>query len=206
MKRVFLVFLAVLLFVPVLLIPVSADEVYVFEALPQNVVLFDSDFDFSVYGNGFVYLGRLPEGLYHVNFCGLGDDCFLSEPFVVSYYDSFDAFGGSFPADIETYTFCFSVESLVLQFVLFYYPVEDCTVFLSSDVVISELGFSSVQFSPTDSQPDFLSNCSDVVSSGLSTVSNICSTIANDGFLLLCVGFIFLGGCVGLSGRLLSRD
>ena len=39
----------------------------------------------------------------------------------------------------------------------------------------------------------------------LSTIGNICTTIVGQPILLLTVGFLFVGGCVGIFGRLLSR-
>ena len=38
-----------------------------------------------------------------------------------------------------------------------------------------------------------------------STIGNICTTIVGQPILLLTVGFLFVGGCVGIFGRLLSR-
>lgn len=37
-------------------------------------------------------------------------------------------------------------------------------------------------------------------------VEKICETIVSQPLLLLTVGFLFVGGCVGIFGRLLSRD
>ena len=36
-------------------------------------------------------------------------------------------------------------------------------------------------------------------------VGTICETIVSQPLLLLTVGFLFVGGCVGIFGRLLSR-
>ena len=36
-------------------------------------------------------------------------------------------------------------------------------------------------------------------------VGTICTTIVGQPLLLLTVGFLFIGGCVGIFGRLLSR-
>ena len=37
-------------------------------------------------------------------------------------------------------------------------------------------------------------------------VVDICETIVSQPLLLLTVGFLFIGGCVGIFGRLLSRN
>ena len=40
----------------------------------------------------------------------------------------------------------------------------------------------------------------------LDYVANICTTIVGQPLLLLTVGFLFIGGVVGIFGRLLSRN
>lgn len=40
----------------------------------------------------------------------------------------------------------------------------------------------------------------------LSYVADICTTIVGQPLLLLTVGFLFIGGVVGIFGRLLSRN
>lgn len=40
----------------------------------------------------------------------------------------------------------------------------------------------------------------------LSTIVEICSTIVDTPFLLFTCIFLFVGGCVGIIGRLLSRN
>lgn len=39
----------------------------------------------------------------------------------------------------------------------------------------------------------------------LEFIGKICTTIVSQPLLLLTVGFLFIGGCVGVFGRLLSR-
>lgn len=39
----------------------------------------------------------------------------------------------------------------------------------------------------------------------LTTVGDVCSTIVGEPLLLLTVGFLFIGGVIGIFGRLLSR-
>lgn len=39
----------------------------------------------------------------------------------------------------------------------------------------------------------------------LGYVADVCTTIVDQPLLLLTVGFLFVGGCVGIFGRLLSR-
>ena len=39
----------------------------------------------------------------------------------------------------------------------------------------------------------------------LSTVGDVCTTIVDEPLLLLTVGFLFVGGVIGIFGRLLSR-
>lgn len=44
-----------------------------------------------------------------------------------------------------------------------------------------------------------------VATSVMSQVVTICGTIVDTPLLLLTVGFLFIGGCIGIFGRLLSR-
>lgn len=44
-----------------------------------------------------------------------------------------------------------------------------------------------------------------VGTSVLSYVGNIATTIVDTPLLLLTVGFLFIGGCIGIFGRMLSR-
>lgn len=39
-----------------------------------------------------------------------------------------------------------------------------------------------------------------------SVVGTVCTTIVDNPLLLLTVGFLFVGGCIGIFGRLLSRN
>ena len=45
-----------------------------------------------------------------------------------------------------------------------------------------------------------------VATSIFSQVGAICSAIVNTPLLLFTTGFLFLGGCIGIFGRLLSRN
>lgn len=45
-----------------------------------------------------------------------------------------------------------------------------------------------------------------VVSNIIASISTIAETIVSTPLLLFTVGFLFLGGCVGIFGRLLSRN
>lgn len=44
-----------------------------------------------------------------------------------------------------------------------------------------------------------------VGSNVITYVGKICETIVSHPLLLLTVGFLFVGGCIGIFGRLLSR-
>lgn len=50
-----------------------------------------------------------------------------------------------------------------------------------------------------------LTDLGSVATSVLTYVANVCSTITEQPLLLLTVGFLFIGGVVGIFGRLLSR-
>ena len=50
-----------------------------------------------------------------------------------------------------------------------------------------------------------LADLVDVGGEVLTYVGSVCTTIVDQPLLLLTVGFLFVGGCVGIFGRLLSR-
>ena len=50
-----------------------------------------------------------------------------------------------------------------------------------------------------------LTSLGEVASKVIEYVGTICTTIVGQPLLLLTVGFLFIGGCVGIFGRLLSR-
>lgn len=210
MKRVVLVFLSFLLLLPLLMIPVSATEVFVFERVPTNIMFLGSDLDFFYQDGFFVYPGQVPSGKYSVSFDG-EDEAFLVDSIDVSFSEMVQL-GDSFYPGCTSECIFSGDGSLTVIFVCCYVAELDSTGFalISPDTgyVMDFSDYSSATFTSVHSSfgSDFFSNCINVVSSGLSTVSNICSVIANDGFLLLCAGFLFLGGLVGLSGRLMSRD
>lgn len=50
-----------------------------------------------------------------------------------------------------------------------------------------------------------LTSLGEVGTAVLGVIPDICSTIVTEPLLLLTVGFLFIGGCVGVFGRFLSR-
>ena len=53
---------------------------------------------------------------------------------------------------------------------------------------------------------ELLSDLGSVMSQIFLIISQIADTIVGTPLLLFTVGFLFLGGCVGIFGRLLSRN
>lgn len=51
-----------------------------------------------------------------------------------------------------------------------------------------------------------LTDLGTVVTQALSTVGDVCTTIVSEPLLLMTTGFLFLGGAIGIVGRLLSRN
>ncbi len=51
-----------------------------------------------------------------------------------------------------------------------------------------------------------LTDLTTVATSVLTYVGNVCATIVDQPLLLLTVGFLFIGGVIGIFGRLLSRN
>lgn len=57
----------------------------------------------------------------------------------------------------------------------------------------------------TNTMATLLEDLGLVATEVLEFVVNVCSTIVGNPLLLLTVGFLFIGGVVGIFGRLLSR-
>lgn len=53
---------------------------------------------------------------------------------------------------------------------------------------------------------DLIASFGDVVTGIMGQISTIASTIVSTPLLLFTTGFLFLGGCIGIFGRLLSRN
>lgn len=53
---------------------------------------------------------------------------------------------------------------------------------------------------------DLISQFSAVATGIWAQVQLVCSNIVAEPLLLFTVGFLFLGGCIGIFGRLLSRN
>lgn len=60
--------------------------------------------------------------------------------------------------------------------------------------------------STTTSLSDFLSNMGTIVTQVLSWVTDVADTILSNPVLYVTMGFLLLGGAVGILGRLLSRN
>ena len=53
---------------------------------------------------------------------------------------------------------------------------------------------------------DLLTSLGSVVTAALGSVGNICTTIVSQPLLLMTTGLLLLGGCIGIFGRLLSKN
>lgn len=51
-----------------------------------------------------------------------------------------------------------------------------------------------------------LSSLGEVVTAVMTYVGTICTTIIGQPLLLMTTGFLLLGGCIGIFGRLLSKN
>ena len=61
------------------------------------------------------------------------------------------------------------------------------------------------QTAQTSTMGTLLTTLGEVATSTLTYVGNVCTTIVGQPLLLLTVGFLFIGGVIGIFGRLLSR-
>lgn len=53
---------------------------------------------------------------------------------------------------------------------------------------------------------ELLTNIGTIVTQIMTTIGTVATAIVDTPILLLTVGFLFIGGCVGIFGRLLSRS
>lgn len=60
--------------------------------------------------------------------------------------------------------------------------------------------------SETNTMANLIASLSTVVTAVFGWVATICETIVGQPLLLLTVGFLVLGGAIGIFGRLLSRN
>lgn len=60
-------------------------------------------------------------------------------------------------------------------------------------------------FTATNTMSTLLSTLGTVATEIVGTIPDICDLIVGQPLLLLTVGFLFFGGCIGIFGRLLSR-
>lgn len=51
-----------------------------------------------------------------------------------------------------------------------------------------------------------LSSLGEVVTAVMTYVGTICTTIVGQPLLLMTTGFLLIGGCIGIFGRLLSKN
>lgn len=58
----------------------------------------------------------------------------------------------------------------------------------------------------THTMASLIGDLSTVGSSVLTNVDSVANTIMGNSLLLFTTGFLFIGGCVGILGRLLSRN
>lgn len=57
----------------------------------------------------------------------------------------------------------------------------------------------------TNTMATLLADLGTVATEVLEFVASVCATIVDNPLLLLTVGFLFIGGVIGIFGRLLSR-
>lgn len=201
MKRWFSLFLVALFFVPVLAVGASASEVYIFEYMEMPAALSDS-YDFIESDTLLVYDGILPPGVYDGSVDNGGINFTLKSPMVLS-----------FDSHIEDFQFCTVPVVLVgagmelnFDFTVFYNS--GCT-FVSMDGGFtpgSSVTVTRVGDLPSESGFDtLLGDVSSFTGSCISSVTKVADTITGSPLLLLTVGILFLGGCIGVTGRLFSR-
>ena len=62
-----------------------------------------------------------------------------------------------------------------------------------------------VETPEVNTMAELLTDLGTVATEVLAAVADVCTTIVDQPLLLLTVGFLFIGGVIGIFGRLLSR-
>lgn len=107
MKRALCVLLLLALTVPVLLIPASAAEEYVFEWINPEVMMLGDSYDFATAEGDtfFAYAGLVPEGTYTLSFqywdAAEGLEIFVIDPLTLVYEDTVDGLCASCTVLVE---------------------------------------------------------------------------------------------------------
>ena len=206
MKRYFVLIIVVLLLVPVLLVPAFAAEVYEFEF--SDGALFSDSFELIGNSGTYLYYGIVPSGLYNVSFSYSYSDLHdplsvvLSEPFYIDF--------GSYSPEVEAYGQFYSgtyiIDGMSSDYVFGVFQLDDITVAVV-DGVIDGISFILTPFNDA-SEGGFsvlVDNVSTFADTCINFVTEISKTITESPLLLLTVGFLFIGGCIGIAGRLLER-
>lgn len=215
MKRLSAFILALICCLPVISLGAAAKEVYVFYPFEVPVALDDS-FDFIVDSDSdwFLFEGVLPEGSYSLSVSMSDDYNFLDfrfiSPVLISHDPGFEFFdyycSGSCDVSLSfddeivftSFTYNFLVFDSVSMLGFFAPDTTDVRFDLSL--------FSALNASSVSSTQVLVMNTAQIITTSFSLVSDICSTIVNNSFLLMCAGILLLGGSIGITGRLFSRN
>lgn len=206
MKRFLAIFLSVLLILPVICIPC-------FAATGEYRFFFDGQAGTSDNGNVLTrYRGafELPEGTYSLNaFADTGTGNMLvleSEPFIISY-TPFGSFGSDFYIS-EIDVICMMVDSVgnivasaSVPLSIFYDSVLAETLVI---VPFYDDSNMTLIFTPEEKTEALIDQVKLLSRSYLDTVNQIVSFIVSNPLLLVTVGIFFVGGCIGIFGRLLK--
>ena len=210
MKRWFSLALVALFLVPVLAIGASAAEIYEFEYMERPMMYSDS-FDFVYHAGSFYCPVIIPDGSYVVHFSFTSSTCdyvFLSSP--VDFVFTFDP---EYGCDVFTSVIPFSRNGVSSDFLCFIGRGDalDGSMFvidfdMSSSMVSASLSLERVDSVSSESGFDsLLGDVSSFTGSCFSSITKVADTITGSPLLLLTVGILFIGGCIGISGRLFSR-
>lgn len=192
MKRLVTLSLALLLVLPLLVVPCFASSVYTF-TYSDN-----SNEERDLYG----CVGVVPEGVYNVEFYVDGSLIGTSvSPFTLAYTHSGEIYSFSVlvPVSFMGENFDFLLDGGYLSYAsegtFLRIPPSDAPELLT-------IRFVSV----SSSDVSVLDGFGTVAAAVIDWVGQIAAAIVEHPFLLVTVGIFFVGGCIALFGRLLSRN
>lgn len=211
MKRWFSLALVALFLMPVLAIVASASEIYQFE--PYFIpAMYSGMFDFFPFGESdgdeesFFCSEPLSEGVYCITFMVNNvPTVFDSVPL------SFELFDGDGDGIFEgLYAFAHLLDEDIFgsgyDTVLCVFEGEGTMLATGAVLGADSVVFERVGDLPSQGGFDsLLGDVSSFAGSCISFITKVADTITGSPFLLLTVGFLFLGGSIGITGRLFSR-
>lgn len=191
MKRFLAIFLSVLLILPVLLLPCLAASEYQF-----------SYWNTGDTGVSFLCTQAVQDGLYRLSFYASGSLVGETDSFSLSYRTSEQGQTASVVVPFRS-AYPNLNGNLPLKFVS---DGSSTAVLIPNIIGAQNPQIYYFVLSPVQKSTFVLNGLSSVAQSVIGWVGQIAAVIVSRPFLFFTVGILFLGGCIGIFSRFLSRE